>query len=31
MIPEGYTKGGKLIALILVLGVAFAAMLGVIG
>ncbi len=31
MIPEGYQEGGKLTALILVFGFAFAAMLGVIG
>ncbi len=31
MIPEGYQEGGKLTALLVVLGFAFAAMLGVIG
>ncbi len=31
MIPEGYQEGGKLTALMVVLGFAFAAMLGVIG
>ncbi len=31
MIPEGYKEGGKLTALMVVLGFAFAAMLGLIG